>query len=314
MFEYVMAIISLFIRKRVAFLGILLFFSSQLLAVAAEKTTVVTSIFPLYDFTSQVGGDLVDVKLMLSPGVEAHGFSPTPHDIIGVQRAELFLYTSDYLEPWAGTIVDALGTKIGRVVEVGKEIISGESGHADHDDHHHGPDPHVWLNPVLAAKMVRVIEAALSEVDPTNSAVYKRNSMAYINKLIFFDKQTEQDLQNCKSHTIISGGHFAFGSFAERYGLTAVSPFKGFSPDAQPSPKAIGRLVKIMRETGSNVVFHEELIQPKIARIIADETGGRLLLLHGVHNVSKRELARGETYLSLMQDNVKNLRTGLRCQ
>lgn len=211
--------------------------------------------------------------------------------------------------------MDALGTRIGRVVEVGKELISAvESKHSDHGGHHQGPDPHVWLNPVFAVKMVRVIEAALSEVDPANSAVYKRNSSAYISKLFLFDRQTEHDLQNCQSHTIISGGHFAFGSFAGRYGLTAVSPYKGFSPDAQPSPKAIGRLVKTMRTTGSNVIFHEELIQPKVARIIAGETGGRLLLLHGVHNVSKRELERGETYLSLMQENVKNLKIGLRCQ
>lgn len=309
-----MAILSLSIRKRVIFFCVLLFFSTHLCAVAADKITVVTSIFPLYDFTSQVGGDLVDVKLMLPPGVEAHGFSPTPHDIIGVQRADIFLYTSDYLEPWAGAVVDALGSRIGRVVEVGKEIISGENGHADHDGHHRGLDPHVWLNPVLAVEMVRVIEAALSDIDPVNSTVYRHNSSAYINKLILFDKQTEQDLQNCQSQTIISGGHFAFGSFARRYDLTAVSPFKGFSPDAQPSPKAIGRLVKTVRRTGTNVIFHEELVLPKVARIIADETGGRLLLLHGVHNVSKQELQRGETYLSLMRANVKNLKVGLRCQ
>jgi len=309
-----MVIISLFIRKRVVFFCIFLFFSLQLHAVAAEKITIVTSIFPLYDFASQVGGDLVDVKIMLPPGVEAHGFSPTPHDIIAVQRADIFLYTSDYLEPWAGAVVAALGKRIGMVVEVGKEIISGETGHTDHDDHHRGPDPHIWLNPMLAMEMVKVITSALSEVDPANSAVYRGNSKAYLSKLALFDRQTARDLHNCRSHTIISGGHFAFGSFARRYSLEAVSPFKGFSPDAQPSPKAIGRLVKTVRATGSNVIFHEELIQPKVARIIAEETGARLLLLHGIHNVSKSELLRGETYLSLMQENVRNLRVGLQCQ
>ncbi len=305
---------SLLVRRRVLFVfwALLLSFG-QNHAAAAEKMSVLTSIFPLYDFSRQVGGDLVDVILMLPPGVEAHGFSPTPNNMIAVKRADLFLYTSDILEPWAGTIVAAVGVKTGKVVEVGKEIISGDSDQAGHDDHR-GVDPHIWLDPALAMEMVKIIEAALSEVDPANSAAYKNNSAEYIRRLSQFDEQTKQTLQNCKLQTIVSGGHFAFGAFARRYGLSTVSPFQGFSPDAQPSPKAIGRLIKIVRETGSRVIFHEELIQPKVAKIIAEETGGRLLLLHGVHNVSKKELKRGETYLSLMQKNVDNLKQGLQCQ
>ncbi len=306
---------SLFVKKRVFFIVYtLLFLFGCSYVIAAEKVSVVTSIFPLYDFSMQVGGDHVNVKLLLPPGVEAHGFSPTPNNMIAVKRADLFLYTSDILEPWAGTIVTAVGVKDGQVVEVGEEIITREIDHAGHDGQHRGSDPHIWLDPALAVEMVEVIEAALSEVDPENSRVYNHNSAEYISKLHQFDKQTKQILQNCRLQTIVSGGHFAFGAFAERYGLVTVSPFQGFSPDAQPSPKAIGELVKTVRKTGSKVVFHEELIQPKVAKIIADETGASLLLLHGVHNVSREELERGENYLSLMQKNVDNLRQGLQCQ
>ena len=321
-----MAIIFLFIRKRVFFIVCALLFSfSNLYGSEEEKVRVVTSIFPLYDFASQVGGDLVDVKMLLPPGVEAHGFSPTPHDMVDVTRADLFLYTSNTLEPWAGTIVAALGAGKGKVVEVGTEILYKKDDHTasgvedttdrHHEGHNHsGEDPHIWLDPRLAMKMVEVIGAALSEVDPEHSEVYRNNSEAYTRDLDLFDIRTEQILQNCKVRTIVSGGHFAFGSFAERYGLTAVSPFLGYSPNAQPSPRAIAGLVKIVRKTGSTVIFHEELVEPKVARIVADETGGRLMLLHGVHNVSREELERGETYLSLMQKNVQNLKQGLQCQ
>lgn len=304
-----------FFRKKVIFaVSVLLFASGQNHLLAADKVNVMTSIFPLYDFTMHVGGDLVDVELMLPPGVEAHGFSPTPNNMIGVKHADLFLYTSDILEPWAGAIVDAVGVKNDRAVEVGREIISGEKKHSEHDGHHRGLDPHIWLDPSLAVEMVEVIAGALAGVDPVNSKIYRANSAEYISRLDQFDKQTKHTLQHCKLQTIVSGGHFAFGAFARRYGLKAVSPFQGFSPDAQPSPRAIAELVKSVRETGSRVIFHEELIQPKVARIIADETGGRLLLLHGVHNVSKKEMERGETYLSLMQKNVDNLKQGLQCQ
>ena len=309
------AIIFSFVRKKVVFVaGVFAFAFSCQCVIAAEKVSVVTSIFPLYDFTRQIGGTLVDVRIMLPHGVEAHGFSPTPRDMIAVKRADLFLYTSDIMEPWAGDIVTAVGAKNGKVVEVGKEITSGKTDHQDHDGYHQGMDPHIWLNPVLAMEMVKVIEAALCEVDPGNSEVYKRKSIEYIRKLVQFDKETKRILQNCKLRTIVSGGHFAFGAFAKRYDLTAVSPFHGFSPDAQPSPKTIAELIKTVRATGSKFIFHEELIQPKVAKIIADETGGRLLLLHGTHNVSKKEFENGETYLSLMLKNRENLELGLQCQ
>lgn len=306
---------SQLIRNKVLFTFCLFLFSIGYVYVAeAGKVKVVTSIFPLYDFASQVGGDLVDVKLLLPPGVEAHGFSPTPHDMVTVTRADLFLYTSDTLEPWAGTIVAALGADKGRVVEVGKEILRKKDDHAGDGHSHADGDPHIWLDPHLAVKMVEVIGAALSEADPGHREVYRNNSEAYIKDLRLFDSRTERILQDCKVRTIVSGGHFAFGSFAKRYGLTAVSPFRGYSPNAQPSPKAIAELVKTVRKTGSTVIFHEELIQPKVARIVARETGGRLMLLHGVHNVSREELEQGETYLSLMQKNVQNLKQGLQCQ
>jgi len=319
-------IFSKLIRNTVLFTFCLFLLSiGYVYAAEAGKVKVVTSIFPLYDFASQVGGDLVDVKLLLPPGVEAHGFSPTPHDMIRVTRADLFLYTSDILEPWAGTIVAALGAEKGKVVEVGREIMNKKADHFDseggnandgHHEGHSGPgnDPHIWLDPHMAVEMVDVIEAALSDVDPENSEIYRNNSRVYIENLGLFDTRTEQVLQKCKIRIIVSGGHFAFESFAKRYNLTAVSPFLGYSPNAQPSPKAIAELVKIVRKTGSTVIFHEELIQPKVAQIVAGETGGRLMLLHGVHNVSREELERGETYLSLMQQNVQNLKQGLQCQ
>ena len=286
-------------------------------AEAAEKLHVVTSIFPLYDFTRQVGGDKVEVKLLLPPGIEAHGFSPTPRDLVTVSQADLFLYTSRYLEPWAEAVVSAMGRERGRVVEVGREIIARQvKNHKINRGHggHGGIDPHIWLDPLNAIKMVNVIGNILAEMDPDNGWFYRKNSRIYVEKLHEFDCETRKILRNCRLKTIVSGGHFAFGPFAERYGFEAVSPFKGYSPNGQPSPRAIAELVDIIKKTGSRVIFHEELVQPKIARVIAEETGAKLLLLHGIHNVSRDELKRGETWLSLMKKNVANLQQGLQCQ
>ncbi|BCL62908.1 periplasmic divalent manganese/zinc-binding lipoprotein [Desulfomarina profundi] len=284
---------------------------------AAEKLHVVTSIFPLYDFTRQVGGERVEVKLLLPPGIEAHGFSPTPRDLVTVSQADLFFYTSRFLEPWAEAVVSAMGREQGRVVEVGREIIAQQvKNHKADRDHsgHGGIDPHIWLDPLNAVEMVNVISNILIKMDPDNGGFYRQNRKAYVEKLYEFDRETGKSLRNCRLKTIVSGGHFAFGPFAERYGLKAVSPFKGYSPNGQPSPRAIAALVDNIQNTGSRVIFHEELVQPKIARVIAEETGAKLLLLHGIHNVSRDELERGETWLSLMKKNVENLKQGLQCQ
>lgn len=305
--------------KGKAYLSIFLVvvFSGMSVSLAsAEKMRVVVSSFPLYDFAKNVGGDLVEVKLLLPPGVEAHGFSPTPHDMIAMQQADLFLYTSKNLESWADAFVEASPTGKSNGIEVGEHLISfGDGQHHEHNgEGGHGGDPHIWLNPLFAMKMAEVISVELIKVDPSHRDEYEQNYSKYIGELRQLDKEIEKSLGSCKFHTIISGGHFAFGPFAKRYRLDALSPFQGYSPGAQPSPRAIANLVKYVRKTGSKAIFHEELIQPKIAKIIASETGVTLLLLHGVHNVSKDELQRGESYLSLMRKNLDNLKLGLQCQ
>ncbi|MDA3831926.1 MAG: zinc ABC transporter substrate-binding protein, partial [Spirochaetales bacterium] len=107
---------------------------------------------------------------------------------------------------------------------------------------------------------------------------------------------------------------FAFGHFIKRYNLQALSAYPGFSADVKPSPRSIATLIGTMQETGARAVYYEELMDPKVARIIVEETGAQLLLLHGVHNVSKNEMEASVTYLSLMGDNLKRLQQGLVCQ
>jgi zinc transport system substrate-binding protein len=118
-------------------------------------------------------------------------------------------------------------------------------------------------------------------------------------------------LEKCKSRTIIYGGHFAFGYFARRYGLEYLSPYAGFSPNAEPTPRKIAELIETLKKTGSSCIYYEELLEPRVARIIAENTGAKLLLLHGAHNISRDELDQGVTYLEIMQGNLERLKLGL---
>ncbi len=278
----------------------------------AAPLNVVTTIFPLYDWARVVGGEQAEVVQLLPPGVEAHGYAPKPSDLIRLNQADVFFYLSPHMEPWAEDLARGLDPSTILVVEVAKDISMDceEEGHEACT--HHGQDPHVWLDPVLAQQMVAIIAEAFAKKDPAHADQYRANAQAYVKQLQDLDARITAMLATCRHKTILYGGHFAFGHFAYRYGLDHQSPYPGFAPNAQPSPRAVAELARTMKEKGFTVIYHEELIRPTTARIIAEETGARLLLLHGAHNTTADERAQGVTYLSIMNDNVERLQEGLR--
>jgi zinc transport system substrate-binding protein len=319
-------------------------------AAEAAKLKVTATIFPLYDFARQVGGDRVEVSLLLPPGVEAHTYAPRPGDMIRLGNADVFLYTGEFMEPWAENLVKGVdnpallvvdtsrGIELAEGDEHDEHVHSGEAGdhaappqeeHHGHDHgasadahagdasdhhHHHGKDPHIWLDPLLARTMVSTIAEAFAAKDSAGAEIYRNNAESYAKELAALDREITEGLSGCERRTIIYGGHFAFGYFARRYGLEHVSPYPGFAPDAEPSPRAVAELVETMKHTGASVIYHEELIDPKVARAIAAETGARLLLLHGAHNLSREEREQGLSYLRIMRDNLARLREGLACR
>lgn len=328
--------------KKIFILLFVLFFSVSF-AHAQEgkgKLEVVTTLFPTYDFAKQIGKEKVNVSLLLPAGVESHTFEPKPQDVVKINKADVFIYTGKYMEPWAEDLLKGVSNKNLAVVDSswGIELIveddhEEEGDHQEdehHDDgedhdgehaeehehghHHGGKDPHIWVDLANDQIMVDTIAKALAEKDPANSEFYLNNAKEYKLKLADLDRRFKETLSTAKHKTIIYGGHFAFGYFAKRYGLEHDSPYEGFSPNAEPSPKAIAELINKLKSSGIKVIYYEELLDPKVARTISQETGAKLELLHGAHNVSKDELTKGVTFLNIMEDNLEKLKVGLECQ
>ena len=321
-----------------------------------SKPLIVTTLFPQYDFARQLVKDKAEVVLLLSPGVEAHDFEPTPSDIILINKADLFIYTGDDMEPWVARILDSIDNDNLTILNVSEgveticeeenrehnhvhndkasekenydenkeshneevhdedasegNIILGSDEHAGHD-HSHGADPHIWTSPVNAMKMVENIEEALVKIDSGNAEFYKDNAHEYIQSLEDIDTQFRDIVAKSDTKTIYFGGRFAMSYFAHEYGLNYVAAFDSCQAESEPSARLIVKIIDLMREENVIYIFHEEMIDPKAARIIADEINGEALLLHSCHNVSKAEMAAGATYLSLMEKNVENLRKAL---
>ena len=274
-----------------------------------EKPLIIATLFPQYDFVSQIAGAKADVTLLLPPGVEPHSYEPTPRDIANIKKADLFVYTGALMEPWAERIIEAAEGADLLIVDtsIGIELMDEE----DHD-HYGGKDPHFWLDPILARVMVDHIVEGLVEVDPDNEAYYRQNGEAYKQKLQDLHEKIDSSLAVLENRTILYAGHFAFGYFAARYNLEHVSPYEGFAPDAEPTPANIAELIKRVDESNTKVIFYEELIDPKVARVVAEQTGAEMLLLHGAHNVTTEELNSGFTYIRIMEDNLAKLLKGLK--
>ncbi|HTP64797.1 MAG TPA: metal ABC transporter substrate-binding protein [Geobacteraceae bacterium] len=289
---------------------------------AQKKLTVVTTLFPLYDFARAVGGERADVTLLMPPGVEPHSFEPKPEDIVKVNRADLFVFTNAYMEPWAKSFVNSLPAgNATTVVDSSKGVNFIKAGPEEEDEgehggehhHHGGMDPHIWLDFANAQIMVDNIAAAMIARDPAGREYYTTRAAAYREELSKLDDAYRAGLAGCRKHLLLHGGHYAFGYLAKRYGLTYVSA-AAVNADAEPTPARLAELVRLMRENGLKYVFSEELLAPRSAETIAKETGAQVLILHGAHNISRDDFAKGVTFVSLMKKNLENLRTGLECR
>ena len=286
-----------------------------------EKLKVITTLFPQYDFVKEIAKDKVDVSLLLPPGVESHAYDPTPQDMTNIKKADIFVYTGQYMEPWAEKIVEIGKNEKLVIVDTSKgiELIDEEDheheeehGHEEGYDHEHGgKDPHIWLDPICAQKMVDNIVEGLITADKGNEKFYRENGEEYKKKLQQLDEKFIETFRKTKYNKIMYGGHFAFGYFAKRYGLEHISPYNGFTPNAEPTPKRIAELIKNIESSGIKVIYYEELINPKVAKIISDQTGAEMLLLHGAHNLSKSELESGISYIEIMEQNLERLKQGL---
>lgn len=197
----------------------------------------------------------------------------------------------------------------------GKDVLpvaqEPEGDDHSHDHDHGGQDPHIWLDPINALKMVDNIVSGLAQADPKNADLYKSNGELYKQKLRALDRKLVEMFAQTQSKKIIYAGHFAFGYFAKRYGLEHVSPYRGFAPDAEPTPQRIAELIETVNESNTRVIYYEELVDPKVANVISEQTGAKLLLLHGAHNISKDDLNSGLTYLQVMEGNLQKLKEGL---
>ena len=197
-----------------------------------------------------------------------------------------------------------------------------EDDHDDHDDHEEGGhdghdhdyefDPHIWLDPILVKQQVNVIRDGLIQVDPDNKEHYEENARIYNDKLDALDMKIGSALSSCQKDTIVPY-HNAFTYLGERYDIHIMA-LGGMAPDSEASAAEIAEFVDFVKDNDIKVIFSEELVDPRLAEVIAEEANAQVMLFSPLEALSKEEAATNVSYIDKMEDNLDSLKVALECQ
>lgn len=269
---------------------------------------IITTNFPIYDFTSQIAGDVLDVRMLLPPGGESHTYEPTPKDIIDIENCKLFIYIGGKSDSWIDEILESVDTKKTTVLNLMDVCTPIE--HHKHDNSQEY-DEHIWTSPKNAIKMTEAIYEAVCKIDSINIDLYKENLDGYLEELYLLDKELLTLSDNSESKMLIFADRFPFSYLARDYGFDYISPFTGCSEQIEPSIAEVNGIIDEVLKQKSDTVFYIEFSNQKLADTICEATGAKKALLHSCHNVTTEEFNLGITYFELMNNNINTLREAL---
>ncbi|PJE63461.1 hypothetical protein COU89_03215 [Candidatus Roizmanbacteria bacterium CG10_big_fil_rev_8_21_14_0_10_45_7] len=261
----------------------------------SQTVHVVASIYP-YGFLAQaIGDDDITVSIIVPPGAEAHDFEPSPKDIALLEEADVVMANGAGIEPWLDEV-----QKTRSALQKPTLIMAAGAN-----------DPHVWLDPNNMKRFAAALSSELSRIDPQQASSYKQRAVVLQKKLTALDMRMRQTLSSCE-YTSAIVAHDAFGYFARTYHLDII-PIAGISHEDEPSAKKIAELIDLARSNEIHAVYFESYADPTLSQTLAQEVGVISLPLDPVETISDDD-STTTNYLTIMEENRKQLQKGLVCQ
>ena len=261
----------------------------------ADGTHVVAAFYPLAYAAEHVGGGSVSVRNLTPAGSEPHDFELSAGEVRAIERADLVVYLGGGFQP---AVEQAIADREGASLDVLEgQVPTGAAGEMREID------PHTWLDPVRFSHQARSIAGALGQ---------GASADAFTARLDELDADFRHGLASCERRQIVTS-HAAFGYLAKRYDLEQI-PLTGITPEAEPSPRDLERLVREVEASGATTVFFESLVSPKLAETVAREAGATTAVLNPVEGLTEEQLAAGADYFSVMRENLAALRKALGCR
>jgi zinc transport system substrate-binding protein len=304
--------------------------NQQFTTIDNSKLQVISSFNPLHEFSQIVGQEKVDVTLLVPVGVEPHDWEPTIKDVQHMQKSDIIVINGIGFENWVDDLIEnnysgiIVDTSNGIIIQSEEQHVEEqhveeqhveeqhveeqhveeqhvEEQHEEHDDLL--GDPHIWLNPAYAKIQVQNIANAFSSSDPKNTQFYHTNAEEYNEKLDLLDSKIRNELSTCKQDFIAF--HDAFSYFANEYDLNQHTIIATSNSHGEVTAKTLENVISKARELNIKVIFSEETVNTKTSQIIANEIGGKVLIL------SPLEIVSDDNYISKMTQNLENLKEAL---
>lgn len=297
-----------------------------------DKLSIVTTIFPEYDWVKEILGDTAEnaeITMLLDSGVDLHSYQPTVDDIVKISDCDLFLYVGGESDGWVEdalknapnedrtviNLLDVLGDSV-KEEETVEGMQEEDHDHEDADGHEEEAeyDEHIWLSLKNAQVLVAAISEALQETDPARKDTYAANSEAYVVKLSALDADYQAAVDSATYKTLLFGDRFPFRYLADDYGLDYYAAFPGCSAETEASFETVSFLAGKMDALGLPCVLTIEGTQHKIAETIVQNTARKnqqILTMDSMQAVTANDAASGVSYLSVMEKNLSVLKKAL---
>ena len=302
-------------------------------AEAAKQLSIVTTIFPEYDWVRQILGEKfpdADVTMLLDNGVDLHSYQPTVDDIVKIATCDLFIYVGGESDSWVEdalkhsvnkdmkviNLLEVLGdsVKAEETVEGMQEMAHNDSEDDDHEEHEEEKDEHVWLSLRNAKVLCNAISQALQALDPENEDVYAANAEAYEKQLSALDEKYQEAVDNAAYKTLLFGDRFPFRYLTDDYGLRYYAAFSGCSAESEASFDTIHFLAKKLDELELPCILTIEGTKHRIAQTIVENTTAKnqkVLSMDSMQSTTSKDVAQSTTYLSVMEKNLDVLTDAL---
>ncbi|MBO4927200.1 MAG: zinc ABC transporter substrate-binding protein [Clostridiales bacterium] len=307
-----------------------------------KKLSIVTTIFPEYDWVMSILGeekDVADVTMLLDNGVDLHSYQPSAEDILKITSCDMFIYVGGESDEWVEDVLKESSNKDMVVIDLlevlgdqvkEEEVVEGMEHEHDHDedhdhdhdheedhDHEHEEveyDEHVWLSLRNAKTFCVRIESELEKLDPAHKDSYKKNLDAYVAELDSLDAEYQKVVGSAAKKTILFADRFPFRYLTDDYGLTYYAAFAGCSAESEASFETIVFLAQKVDELDLGVVLTIEGAKHKIAETVvenASKEGVRILVMDSLQSVTGSDVKNGVSYISVMKSNLEVLKEAL---
>ncbi len=289
-----------------------------------KKLSVVTTIFPVYDWVRNIAADgNIDISMLQDEGVDFHSYQPTADDMIKISSCDLFVYVGGESDKWVDDalknasnpsmkvlkLFDALGDNKLKTEKFVEGMEAEDEGDLDSDEAENEAayDEHIWLSVKIAEDACKKINEALSTLDESNKTVYTESCEEYIAKLAGLDEKYKNTIGKAKNNTLLFGDRFPFRYLADDYNLNYYAAFAGCSSETDASFETVAFLADKLDELKLNAVLTIEGSDQKLAKTIIEASNTKnaeIISVNSMQSVTKSELDNGYNYISVMENNL----------